>query len=169
MIDRRTFLAGTGAVLLVAPLAAEAQPAGKVHHIGFLPSGASEAHRSQLEALRVGLRELGYVPDRTLLITAVWPATPSELPAAAADLVRQNPEVIVAPSTPAVLALKPLTGTIPIVFASAADPVGAGLVASFARPGGNVTGVSQLNLELSAKRMELLREAAVVSRKSVAL
>ena len=169
MMDRRSFLAGTGAVLLAAPLAAEAQPAGKVHHIGFLPSGASEAHRGQLEALRVGLRELGYVPDRTLLITAVWPATPSELPAAAADLVRQNPEVIVAPSTPAVLALKPLTGTIPIVFSSAADPVGAGLVASFARPGGNVTGVSQLNLELSAKRMELLREAAVVSRKSVAL
>jgi len=169
MIDRRTFLAGSGAVLLAAPLTAEAQPAGKVHHIGFLPSGASEAHRGQLEALRVGLRELGYVPDRTLLITAVWPATPSELPAAAADLVRQNPEVIVAPSTPAVLALKPLTGTIPIVFASAADPVGAGIVASFARPGGNVTGVSQLNLELSAKRVELLREAAVVSRKSVAL
>ena len=169
MIDRRTFLAGSGAVLLAAPLTAEAQPAGKVHHIGFLPSGASEAHRGQLEALRVGLRELGYVPDRTLRITAVWPATPSELPAAAADLVKQNPEVIVAPSTPAVLALKPLTGTIPIVFASAADPVGAGIVASFARPGGNVTGVSQLNLELSAKRVELLREAAVVSRKSVAL
>jgi putative ABC transport system substrate-binding protein len=146
----------------------KAQQAAKTHHIGFLPSGASEAHRSQLEALRVGLRELGYVPDKTLVITAVWPATPSELPAAAAALVRQNPEVIVAPSTPAVLALKPLTGTIPIVFASAADPVGAGLVASLARPGGNVTGLSQQTLELSSKRVELLREA-FPSRKGVAL
>jgi hypothetical protein len=168
-MDRRRFLLASLAGAFAVPLAAEAQPAGKVHQIGFLPSGASAAHRQQLEALRDGLRELGYVPDKTLVITAVWPATPSELPAAAADLVRQNPEVIVAPSTPAVLALKPLTGTIPIVFASAADPVGAGLVASIARPGGNVTGVSQQNLELSGKRMELLREAAVVSRKSVAL
>ena len=64
--------------LLAAPHAAKAQQTGKAHHIGFLPSGASEAHRSQLEALRVGLRELGYVLDKTLVITAVWPATPSE-------------------------------------------------------------------------------------------
>jgi putative ABC transport system substrate-binding protein len=167
-MDRRRFLLTSLAGAVAAPLATWAQQAGKVHHIGFLPSGASEAHRRQLEALREGLRELGYVPDKTLVITAVWPATPSELPAAAADLVRQNPEVIVAPSTPAVLALKPLTGATPIVFASAADPVGAGLVASLARPGGNVTGLSQLNLELSAKRVELLREA-FVSRKNVAL
>src|SRR5215467_2621640 len=167
-LGRRRFVAALAGGLLAAPRAAKAQQTGKTHHIGFLPSGASEAHRSQLEALRVGLRELGYVPDKTLVITAVWPATPSELPAAAAALVRQNPEVIVAPSTPAVLALKPLTGTIPIVFASASDPVGTGLVASLARPGGNVTGLSQQTLELSGKHVELLREA-FPSRKGVAL
>ena len=167
-LGRRRFMAAIAGGLLAAPGAAMAQQTGKAHHIGFLPSGASEAHRSQLEALRVGLRELGYVPDKTLVITAVWPATPSELPEAAAAVVRQNPDFIVAPSTPAVLALKPLTGTIPIVFALAADPVGAGLVASLARPGGNVTGLSQMNVETSAKRVELLREA-FVSRKGVAL
>jgi ABC-type uncharacterized transport system substrate-binding protein len=167
-MDRRRFLGTLAGGLLAAPVGVAAQQTGKAHHIGFLPSGASEAHRSQLEALLVGLRELGYVPDKTIVITAVWPATPSGLPAAAAALVRQNPDVIVAPSTPAVLALKPLTGTIPIVFAVAADPVGTGLVASLARPGGNVTGLSQLNVETSAKRVELLREA-FASRKGVAL
>ena len=159
MIDRRTFLAGTGAVLLVAPLAAEAQQTGKVRRIGFLPSGASAAHRRQLEALREGLRTLGYVPDKTIIITAVWPETPSALPESAASLVKQNPEVIVAPSSPAVAALKRVTGTIPIVFATAADPVGSGFVATLAHPGGNITGVSQQNVELSGKRVELLREA----------
>ena len=153
---------------MLSPFTADAQSAAKVPHIGFLPAGAGAAHRRQLEALRVGLRELGYVPDKTIVITAVWPETPSEFPAAAAALVRQNPDVIVAPSTPAVLALKSLTGTIPIVFALAADPVGAGLVASLARPGGNVTGLSQLNVETNAKRVELLREA-FASRKGVAL
>ncbi len=167
-LGRRRFVTALAGGLFAAPLAVEAQQAGKAHHIGFLPSGASEAHRSQLEALRAGLRELGYIPDKTIVITAVWPATPSDLPAAAAALVRQNPEVIVAPSTPAVLALKPLTGTIPIVFASASDPVGTGLVASLARPGGNVTGLSQQTLELSGKHVELLREA-FPSRKGVAL
>src|SRR5262245_42180323 len=79
-MNRRAFVAGLGAVL-AAPRATEAQQAGKVHHIGFLPAGASEAHRRQLEALREGLRELGYVPDKTLVITAVWPETPTEFPA----------------------------------------------------------------------------------------
>jgi ABC-type uncharacterized transport system substrate-binding protein len=159
LIDRRTFLAGTGVVLLAAPLAAEGQSPLKVHQIGFLPSGASAAHRRQLEALREGLRALGYVPDKTIIITAVWPETPSELPESAASLVKQNPEVIVAPSSPAVAALKRVTGTIPIVFATAADPVGSGFVATLAHPGGNITGLSQQNVELSGKRVELLREA----------
>jgi putative ABC transport system substrate-binding protein len=167
-MDRRRFLLTSLAGALAAPLAAWAQQAGKVHHIGFLPAGASEAHRRQLEALREGLRELGYVPDKTIVITAVWPETPSELPASAASLVGQKPEVIVAPASPAVSALKRLTGTIPIVFATAADPVGSGFVASLARPGGNITGLSQLNVDLSGKRVELLREA-FASRKAVVL
>ena len=163
-MDRRTFLAGTGAMLLVAPFAAEAQQAAKVPHIGFLPAAASDAHRRQLEALREGLRELGYIPDKTILITAVWPETPSELPASAASLVSRNPEVIVAPTSLAVSALKRVTTTIPIVFATAADPVGSGFVASLARPGGNITGLSQLNVDLSGKRVELLHEASAFRR-----
>jgi len=149
---------------LVACPAVEAQPSVKIHHIGFLPAGASPAHRQQLEALREGLRDLGYVEGKTIVVTALWPKTPSELPELAASLVKQHVELIVAPATPAVVALKPLTQTIPIVFAVAADPVGSGLVASLARPGGNITGLSQLNIELSGKRVELLHEASAFRR-----
>ena len=161
---RRRYIVGGLVLSLAVPLAAEAQQAAKVPHIGFLPAGASDAHRRQLEALREGLRELGYIPDKTILITAVWPETPSELPASAASLVSRNPEVIVAPSSPAVSALKRVTTTIPIVFALAADPVGSGYVASLARPGGNITGLSQLNVDLSGKRVELLHEASALRR-----
>jgi putative ABC transport system substrate-binding protein len=161
---RRRYIVGGLVLSLAVPLAAEAQQAAKVPHIGFLPAGASDAHRRQLEALREGLRGLGYIPDKTILITAVWPETPSELPASAASLVSRNPEVIVAPSSPAVSALKRVTTTIPIVFALAADPVGSGYVASLARPGGNITGLSQLNVDLSGKRVELLHEASALRR-----
>ena len=157
-MDRRAFLGSLAGGLLAAPLAAEAQQAGKMYRIGFLPAGASPAHRRQLEALDEGLRALGYVQGKNIAITALWPKTPSELPELAALLVKQNVELIVAPASPAVAALKRVTVTIPIVFALAADPVGSGFVASLARPGGNITGLSQLNLELSGKRVELLRE-----------
>ena len=159
MMNRRTFLCGLALGALSAPLAGRAQQTGKVHHIGFLPAGASPAHRQQLEDLLEGLRELGYVQGKTIVITAVWPKTASELPELAASLVKQDVELIVAPSSPAVAALRRVTETIPIVFATAADPVGSGFVASLARPGGNITALSQLNLELSGKRVELLREA----------
>ena len=158
-MNRRSFLTAMSGCLLAAPLAAEAQQAGKVYRIGFLPAGASPAHRRQLEALDEGLRALGYVQGKNIAITALWPKTPSELPEVAALLVKQNVELIVAPASPAVAALKRVTVTIPIVFATAADPVGSGFVASLARPGGNITGLSQLNVELSGKRVELLREA----------
>jgi putative ABC transport system substrate-binding protein len=105
------------------------------------------------------LRALGYVQGQNIAITTLWPKTPSELPELAALLVKQNVELIVAPASPAVAALKRVTVTIPIVFALAADPVGSGFVASLARHGGNITGLSQLNVDLSGKRVELLREA----------
>ena len=155
---RRRFLARSVA-LLAAPLAAEAQRVRNLRHIGFLPTGASPAHRRQLEALDEGLRALGYVQGENIAITALWPKTPSELPELAALLVKQNVELIVAPASPAVTALRRVTVTIPIVFAVAADPVGLGFVESLARPAGNITGLSQLNVELSGKRVELLREA----------
>ena len=151
---------GLAVVLTIALLgAAEAQQAGSLRHIGFLPAGTSPAHRRQLEVLDEGLRALGYVQGKNIAITALWPKTPSELPELAALLVKQNVELIVAPASPAVAALKRVTVTIPVVFALAADPVGSGFVASLARPGGNITGLSQLNVELSGKRVELLREA----------
>jgi len=159
MTDRRRFLLTSLAGALAAPLAAEGQSTARMFRIGFLPSGASPAHRQQLEALDEGLRALGYVQGKNIAITALWPKTPSELPELAALLVKQNVELIVAPSSPTVTALKRVTVTIPIVFATAADPVGSGFVASLARPGGNITGLSQLNVELSGKRVELLREA----------
>ena len=149
---------------LIACPAIEAQSPAKIRHIGFLPAGASPAHRQQLEALLQGLRDLGYVQGKTIVVTALWPTTPSELPELAASLVKQDVELIVAPATPAVVALKPLTQMIPIVFALAADPVSSGLVASLARPGGNITGLSQLNIELSGKRVELLHEASPFRR-----
>jgi putative ABC transport system substrate-binding protein len=158
-MDRRRFLVTSLAGAVAVPLAAEGQPTAKLFRIGFLPAGAGPDHRRQLEALDDGLRALGYVQGKNIAIMALWPKTPSELPELAAQLVKQNVELIVAPASPAVAAVKRVTATIPIVFATAADPVGSGFVASLARPGGNITGLSQLNVELSGKRVELLREA----------
>ena len=159
MIDRRTFLAGTGAVLLVAPLAAEAQQAARIARIGYLvPNlGASpETH----EAFRQGLRDLGYVEGRNLVIEYRSAEGKLErLPALAAELVALKVDVIVAPNTVAALAAKQATRTLPIVFAAAADPVTSGLVTSLARPGGNVTGLSNLAPELVGKGLELVRQA----------
>jgi len=162
MMDRRAFLGTLG--FLAAPRATEGQPAVQVHRIGFLPAGASAAHRQRRE----GLRELGYVDGKSIIITALWPKTTSELPEAAASLAKQDVKLIVAPSSLAVAALKRVTNTIPIVFATVADPVGSGFVPNLARPGGNITGLSQLNIELSGKRVELLREA-FPARKAVIL
>jgi putative ABC transport system substrate-binding protein len=166
-INRRIFLGMMGVGVLIAPLAAETQPV-KGAHIGFLPGGAGAAHRQQLEALREGLRELGYVEGRTITITALWPKTPSELPELAAALVKQNVALVVAPPSDAVRAVKRASATMPIVFAAVADPVGSGFVVSLARPGGNITGLSQLNVELSGKRVELLHEL-FPSRRAVML
>jgi putative ABC transport system substrate-binding protein len=155
-MDRRTFLTGTGAVLLAAPLAADAQQAAKVARIGYLAINlAASPHLT--EAFRQGLRDLGYVEGRNVVIEyRDAEGKPERLPALAAELVALKVDVIVAPPTVAVLAAKQATKTIPIVFAVAADPVGSGLVTSLARPGGNVTGLSFLAPELVGKGLELL-------------
>src|SRR6266704_5359000 len=157
-MDRRTFLAGTGAVLLVAPLA-EAQQAAKVPRIGYLsPNLAANPHVH--EAFRQGLRDLGYVESRNVVIEYRSAEGKFErLPALAAELVALKVDVIVAPNTVGVLAAKQATRTLPIVFATAGDPVGSGLVTSLARPGGNVTGLSILAPELVGKCLELLTQA----------
>ncbi len=158
-MERRVFLAGTGAVLLAAPLAAEAQQAANIARIGYL-GGNWAANPHLPEAFRQGLRDLGYVEGRNVVIEYRDAEGKIErLPALAAELVALKVDVIVAPNTPAALAAKQATRTLPIVFAGVADPVTSGLVESLARPGGNVTGLSILAPELVGKCLELLKQA----------
>ena len=167
-MDRRAFLAGTGAVLLAPPLAAETQQAAKVARIGYLLLNRAIAPNLP-EAFRQGLRDLGYVEGRNVVIEYRDAEGKVErLPALAAELVALKVDVIVAPGPPHALAAKRVTRTIPIVFATAADAVGSGLVTSLARPGGNVTGLSFAGSELVGKCLELLKEAVPgVSRVAV--
>ena len=145
--------------LLAAPLVAEAQQAGKVPRIGYLGANPPSANVARIEAFRQGLRELGYVEGENIIIE--WRSAEGaldHLPALAAELVRLKVDVIVTGGSPTTRAAKDATATIPIVMAQDGDPVGNGFVASLARPGGNITGLSSLFSELSGKRLELLKE-----------
>src|SRR6266571_2446547 len=143
-VPRRDFLIAAGA-LLAAPLAAEAQQAAKVARIGILSLNRAATPHA-LEAFLQGLRDLGYVEGRNVVIEyRDAEGKPERFPAFAAELLALKVDVIVAPGgTPVALAAKQATKTIPIVFIGTADPVGSGLVTSLARPGGNVTGSSNL-------------------------
>jgi putative ABC transport system substrate-binding protein len=157
VIDRRTFLAGTGAVLLAAPLAAEAQPLMTSPRLCYLAYVPSRAHDS---AFLQSLRDLGYAEGRNLTVDFLSADGRFErFPALAIECVRLKADVIVALTTPGALAAKKATSTIPIVSGPTGDPVGTGIVASLARPGGNVTGLTQMSPGLSAKRLELLKQA----------
>jgi ABC-type uncharacterized transport system substrate-binding protein len=163
MDDRRRFVTGLG-LLLASPLVAQAQPAGKVPRVGFLFYGSPGPAR-EIDAFRRGLRELGYIEGQNIGIEYRFASGQVErLPELAAELVRLKVDVIVAPATPAALAAKQATSRIPIVFAVVADAVGAGLIANFARPGGNITGLTSSSAELGGKRLELLKQ--VVARAS---
>ena len=156
--------------ILAAPLAADAQQAGKVFRIGYLAPGSPSSATGSLEAFRQGLRELGYVEGRNIVIEYRWAEGRHErLPDLAADLVRLKVDVIVAVATTPPHAAKKATTTIPIVMTNHADPVGSGLVASLARPGGNITGMADTaGLEIFGKQLELLKEAVPgVSRVAV--
>jgi putative tryptophan/tyrosine transport system substrate-binding protein len=143
--------------LLAVPLAAAAPPPGKVYRIGYLATTPPPAPR--WEALLDGLRERGYSEGRNLVFERRFSEGQAErFPELAAELVRLWVDCIIVPTTPAALAATNATQTIPIVILTAIDPVGAGLVASLARPGGNVTGLSVLAPELNGKRLELLKE-----------
>ena len=167
MTTRREFIGTLAGGLLAAPLAAEAQQAAKVARIGIL--GGSAAPTPLREAFLQGLRDLGYVEGRTVVIEYRFDEEKLErLPALAAELVALKVDVIVTGSTPAALAAKQATRTLPIVFVAVGDPVGSGLVTSLARPGGNVTGLSNLAPELVGKCLELLKQAVPgVSRVAV--
>ena len=146
--------------LFAAPLAADAQQAGKVHRIGYLGVTTASAHALYVEAFRLGLRDLGYVEGRNLTIEYRWAEDKYDrLPDLAAELVRMRVDLIVTHGTPGSLAAKHATATIPIVMALSGDAVATGLVASIARPGGNITGSNFFFPELNAKRLELLKEA----------
>ena len=145
--------------LLVAPLTVEAQQPQKVPRIGFLGLAPASAWASQVEALRTGLRDLGYVEGQTMVIEFRWAAKVDQMPELAAELVRLPVDVIVAPASTQVEPARQATTTIPIVFAQHADPVGIGHVASLARPGGNITGVSMALTDIAPKGLEILKEA----------
>jgi putative ABC transport system substrate-binding protein len=153
-MNRRTFLYGLTLGTLAAPLAAEAQPSTTIPRIGLLADATS------WEPLRLGLRDLGYVEGKSITLEERSSQGQNERFAdLASDLVRLNVNIIVTWGTPATLAAKQATTTIPIVMASAGDPVRSGLVSSLAHPGGNVTGLTVLGPDLAAKRLELLKEA----------
>jgi len=161
VIDRRTFLTGTGAVVLVTPLAAEAQQAAKSARIGYLATNLVAGDARTREAFLQGLHDLGYVEGVNLLIEYRDAAGKSDrFPALAAELVALKVDVIVTSGgTLAALAAKQATTTLPIVFTAAGNPVGEGLVASLARPGGNVTGLSVVSTDTIGKSLELLTQA----------
>jgi putative ABC transport system substrate-binding protein len=139
---------------------AEAQQAGKIARIGFLDNSTASGIAVLLEAFRQELRKLGWIEGKNIAIEYRFSELKAErLPELAADLVRLNVDLIVTTGEPPARAAKSATTTIPIVMANAGDPVGSGFVASLARPGGNVTGLSNLGPELNSKRLEVLKDA----------
>ena len=149
------------AMLLALSVPAEAQQQlKKLHRIGILLVGSSSFYSARIDVFRQGLKELGYIEGKNIAIEYRYAEGKADrLPALATELVGLKVEVVFTSSTPSVLAVKKATSTIPIVFVSISDPVANGLVTSLARPGGNITGLSIVAVELSGKRLELLKEA----------
>ena len=160
-MERRTFLAMVPAGLLAAPLSAEGQQAGKVYRLGFLGITRPRARSAPYEALVAGLRELGYVEGKNLVIEERYAdGRPERYDELAAELVALRVDSIVTVGMPAALAAKRATSTIPIIMAVSEDPVAAGLAASLVRPGGNVTGFTRdVGLDVMVKNLQLLKEA----------
>jgi ABC-type uncharacterized transport system substrate-binding protein len=157
-MDRRAFLAGAAA-LLAAPLAAEAQQPEKLYRIGMLERTSTAINGANVDSFRQGLRDLGYVEGKHFVIEyRSADGRDDRYAGLAAELVRLKVDLIVTRGTPAALAAKNATATIPVVIAGIGDPVGQGVVASLARPGGNITGLSAQVTDIYAKRVELLKE-----------
>jgi putative tryptophan/tyrosine transport system substrate-binding protein len=159
-MDRRTFIGSLACIPFARPLDAVAQQAGKVWRIGFLAGGARPPDGAPPAALRQALQELGYMDGTSISYVGRWAeAKKDRLPGLAAELVGLKVDLIVTFGGAAAEAAKEATSTIPIVIVYAGDPVGTGLIASLARPGGNISGITDQATELSAKRLELLKEA----------
>lgn len=156
--------------ILLAPLAGRAQQAGKVPIIGVLESTPPALSQPIREAFRQGLEQHGWVDGRNVIIEYRSADGRSErFPELAAELVRLNVSVIVVAGEPMIMAARQATATIPIVMAAVGDPVGRGCVASLARPGGNITGVSNMAVEMTGKWLELLKEAVPKAMKVASL
>jgi putative tryptophan/tyrosine transport system substrate-binding protein len=156
-MKRRDFVALLGGAALLSP-AVRAEQSAKVWHIGYLGFGPASSWISETEALRSGLRDLGYIEGKNITIDYRWAERTDQTFDLATQLVQLNVDVIFAPASTQVEPARRATRTIPIVFAQHADPVGLGDVASLSRPGGNITGMSMLLTELSVKELEILRE-----------
>src|SRR2546425_8246526 len=155
---RRGELIGfAGRALCAWPLIARAQPPAKSARLGFLGFGTLAAAAPRVDALRAGLRDLGYVEGKNLIIEFRWPGTVEQMHEAAAELVRMKVDIIFAGSSTQSEPARRATSTIPIVFAAHADPVGLGHVSSLARPGGNMTGLAVMVPEITTKQMDLLK------------
>jgi putative ABC transport system substrate-binding protein len=156
-MQRREFLTLLGAVAW--PLAAHAQPANKMPVVGFLNGAAAELYAKFVNEFRRGLNEMGFIEGQNVVVEYRWAdGHYDRLPELVADLIKRQVTVIAATSTPAALAAKAATTSVPIVFTTASDPVNLGFVASLAHPGGNMTGATQLNMELGPKRLELMHQ-----------
>jgi putative tryptophan/tyrosine transport system substrate-binding protein len=157
-MNRRAFV-GAATTLLVAVRAAAAQPAAKVPRIGFLGNSTAALEANLVGPFREGLRDLGYVERRNLLIEYRWAEGKYErFPTLIAELLADKVDVIVTAGTPATLAVQKATKSVPLVMIAVGDPIGTGIVSSLNRPGGNITGLTSISPELDGKRLELLKE-----------
>jgi putative ABC transport system substrate-binding protein len=161
-MERRTFITAMAGGLLAAPLAAEAQPAGKVYRVGLLDFSAPDhAREAWWNAFRQRMRELGYVEGQNVAFEPRWgEGDDNRIRKLAAELVGLKVDLIVTAGAKTAITLKRATSTIPIVLATGSDPVATGLVASLRQPGGNITGMTSINSELTAKRVDLLKNLA---------
>jgi putative ABC transport system substrate-binding protein len=157
-MERRHFIKFAGGAALTWPTLALGQQATKVWRIGYLGFGEASSWTSEIDALRGGLRDLGYVDGKNVKIEFRWAERVDQTYELATQLVQMNVDIIFAPASTQVEPARRATATIPIVFAQHADPVGLGDVASLSRPGGNITGMSMLLTEVSVKELEILRE-----------
>jgi putative tryptophan/tyrosine transport system substrate-binding protein len=159
-MNKKIAVLAISAVLFALCSSTHAQQPGKIFRIGFLDNSTASGMAVLVNAFRQELSKLGWIEEKSFTIEYRFAEQkPERLPELAADLVRLKVDLIVASGTPSSLAAKSATTTIPIVMAQAGDPVGSGLVASLARPGGNVTGLSNLSFELNTKRLEILKDA----------
>jgi putative ABC transport system substrate-binding protein len=165
---RREFLTNVAAAVLAPATSGAAQEGGRVARVGRLSPLSQASEKPMADGLRAGLHDLGWTEGQNLALEMRFAdGELDRLPALAEELVREKVDVLVTGSTPGALAAKRATGTIPIVFVTTGDPVQGGIVASLGQPGGNITGITALGVELNAKRLELLKETFGISRVAV--